>query len=215
MMPELQTIMERLVKVEKENRRLKRTGLAVLLIVGVGLLMGQALPKGKIEGSGFILKDTAGNVRAELGISGDGSHLWLYGANPKNIGVSIVSGGVGPANGGSLSLSGGDGSIRALLHATGDGAVLNLFGTDAESRAHLGIGTFDFRRPGAGVTASPWLVIYSGVPEPSLEIRDKEGYSVVTGSASLLTPETGESHRTSAASLALFGKDGKLLWSAP
>jgi hypothetical protein len=50
---------------------------------------------------------------------------------------------------------------------------------------------------------------------PSLTLADSQGYSAVIGSSKLITTRTGEQHRTSAASLALFGKDGKVLWSAP
>ncbi len=35
------------------------------------------------------------------------------------------------------------------------------------------------------------------------------------GSTELETPRTGETHKTSAASVVLFGKDGKALWTAP
>jgi len=34
-------------------------------------------------------------------------------------------------------------------------------------------------------------------------------------STGLLTPHTGETHKTSAASVVLFGKAGKVIWSAP
>jgi hypothetical protein len=50
---------------------------------------------------------------------------------------------------------------------------------------------------------------------PSLSLTDKEGFQAVLGVSSLVTPRTGETHQTSAASLVLFDKDKSVLWSAP
>ena len=51
--------------------------------------------------------------------------------------------------------------------------------------------------------------------EPLIVVNDPEGFSAQLGSVDLVTPRTGEQHKTSAASLVLFGKDSKVLWSAP
>jgi hypothetical protein len=50
---------------------------------------------------------------------------------------------------------------------------------------------------------------------PSIGMSDDAGFETDLGSAELVSPKTGEKHRTSAASLVLLGKDGKVLWSAP
>jgi len=50
---------------------------------------------------------------------------------------------------------------------------------------------------------------------PSLVIKDAQGFYAQLGSADLVTTRTGEERQTSAASLVLFGKDGKVIWSAP
>jgi hypothetical protein len=50
---------------------------------------------------------------------------------------------------------------------------------------------------------------------PRLELRDKQGFSAVLGNTSLVVPRTGKTENTSAASLVLFDKDGKVLSSAP
>ena len=51
--------------------------------------------------------------------------------------------------------------------------------------------------------------------QATFELYDKAGFKTMVGTTDLLTPQTGESHRTSAASLVMFGKDDKVLWSAP
>jgi hypothetical protein len=50
---------------------------------------------------------------------------------------------------------------------------------------------------------------------PYISLLDKQNYMTVIGSADLVTPSTGETHKTSAASVVLFGKDKNVLWSAP
>jgi hypothetical protein len=84
--PELAAVVARLEKVERHNRRLRGAGIAVLVLAAAGLLMGQAMPKARIvEAEGFVLKDGAGKVRAELVVDKDGPGLELYGKNGKTI----------------------------------------------------------------------------------------------------------------------------------
>jgi hypothetical protein len=66
--------------------------------------------------------------------------------------------------------------------------------------------------PGEGEARADYTVNEEG---SSLSIADPNGFRSVIGSVDLETPRTGERHKTSAASVVLFGKDGKLLWSAP
>ena len=48
-----------------------------------------------------------------------------------------------------------------------------------------------------------------------LRLSDKEGFQTTIGSADLITPQTGERHTTSAASVVLVDKDKKVIWQAP
>jgi hypothetical protein len=54
-----------------------------------------------------------------------------------------------------------------------------------------------------------------GEEGPSLDLKDNEGYSTTLGRTNLIVPVSGRKERTPAASLVLFGKDQKVLWSAP
>ncbi len=45
-------------------------------------------------------------------------------------------------------------------------------------------------------------------------LRRKEGFQTVLGGTDLETPRTGETHKTSAASVVLFDKDKIVLWQA-
>jgi len=172
--------------------------------------MGQGRPDRTLTAQKFILTDANGKTKAELGLSDNMPHLMLYGSNGKAAKVAIFA----TKEGGSANFFGADGSARALLETTEDGAILNLFDGNG-NRAHLGVGTVDMRMPAGDSAKSGYLIIYGQVPGPSLVIEDKQGFSAVVGSTGVRIPETGESTRTSAASLKLFGKDGTQLWSAP
>ena len=50
---------------------------------------------------------------------------------------------------------------------------------------------------------------------PNLMLSDDEGFRTEIGRTDLMTPLTGETHKTSAASLIMFGKDDKVIWRAP
>ena len=63
---ELEVILQRLEKLERENRRLKRAGSLVLLVVAVGFLMAQGRYSRRIEAEEFVVTDAHGNERAAL-----------------------------------------------------------------------------------------------------------------------------------------------------
>jgi hypothetical protein len=97
--PELGAVVARLEKVERQNRRLRGAGIAVVVLAAAGLLMGQAMPKARIvEAEGFVLKDGAGKVRAELAVTEDRPGLALYDENGKPRAVLSV-GKAGPGLG--------------------------------------------------------------------------------------------------------------------
>jgi hypothetical protein len=54
-----------------------------------------------------------------------------------------------------------------------------------------------------------------GEDGPNLDLKDNEGYSTILGRTDLVASSSGRKQRTPAASLVLFGKDQKVLWSAP
>jgi hypothetical protein len=85
------------------------------------------------------------------------------------------------------------GKVRAMFADLADGPKLLLIGPNENSETTLGV----------------------SADGPSLELHDTEGYSTIVGSTDLVVPRTGEKHKTSAASLTLFSKDKKVLWSAP
>ena len=63
----MQSVFARLEKVERENRRIKRVGLAVLLFASLTVLMGQARSPRTIEAEQFVLRDVHGRERLAIG----------------------------------------------------------------------------------------------------------------------------------------------------
>ena len=54
---ELTTVMNRLERLEKQNRRIKQIGALALILLGSVFLMGQASPPRTVEANEFVLKD--------------------------------------------------------------------------------------------------------------------------------------------------------------
>ncbi len=68
--PDIQAMAQRLTRVERQNRRLKRAGAVVLAGIAAVVLMGQGkvvkMPQW-VEGERFVLRDSNGVARAVLG----------------------------------------------------------------------------------------------------------------------------------------------------
>ncbi len=113
--PTLDSLAQRLDRLERENRRLKLAGAILLLaLVAVGA-MGQVLPKAVpkvVEAERFVLRDTKGKTRGGLGVLADGTTaLAFYDQNEK---------------------------VRAVLGVEPAGPSLVLYGQNSETRAVLG-----------------------------------------------------------------------------
>ena len=185
---ELQAIMQRLNNLETQNRRLKWSGLSLLVVLSALVLMGQATPTPKvIEAQRFVLKDGKGNVRAWLGLFGEGSELILGNVNKQP---------------------------KMTLKVSDDASDLHFFGSE-NSGMNLGL---DLGNPaiamagadgngGADITFSP-----SG---PAITVQDREGFSTVVGTPQLKVSPRGEAKHPSAASILLLDKAGKIIWKAP
>jgi len=92
--PELQSIKERLEKLERQNRWFKRTGLAALLLAAAVVVMGQAHPSRTVTANKFVLLDSQGRTRAVLQADSIRATLtFMDGAGRKRI---VLGGGTGP-----------------------------------------------------------------------------------------------------------------------
>ncbi len=65
---ELDELLSRLERVEKENRRVKQIMITGLLVLCSAFIMGQSRPSKTIEAERFIVKDGSGKTRGEFGM---------------------------------------------------------------------------------------------------------------------------------------------------
>lgn len=210
---ERQQILLRIEKLEKQNRALKSVALVVCVAVACVGLMGQtstkkkttkkapatapaaapaapALPK-DIEAESFTLKDPNGKVRAELAMSGTGPALKLRDANGSALVTISLNDG---APGGPFVLL-SDPAHKAgvtLSVLENAGSQLLLTGTSPDIQAHIGV-----------------------APDgTSMQLADAEGFSTNIGN-NTQTGKNGQAKKTTAASITLYNKDHKVLWSQP
>jgi hypothetical protein len=202
-------IIARIERLERQNRMMK-SGIFVALfaLASIGL-MGQtqhkatktpahpaapaaapALPK-NIEAESFVLKDPNGKTRAELSMGGTGPSFRLLDQS----GSALVTLSLNDsAPGGPFVLLSDPAhhagvSMSAIENA---GSQLTLTGDRPDIQAHLGVG-----------------------PDgTSLSLVDQEGFSANIGSGSQQA-KSGQVKKTTAASITLFNKERKVIWTQP
>ena len=217
-------------------------GIVIAVVITASLLMGQAASKKVIEANEFVLKDGNNRSRAKLFLDNlNSAHLALIDERGNetvdvwDLGVvdikdmngksraQLFMGGTGPI----LSFFDSKAKKRAELAVNDTVQSLTFF--DANEKTRTSLLTFDEmgsslmlygedKDHGArlqGGTGPFHTSLRLDDTAPVLELADKDGFKTTIGVTSLVTPRTGETHTTSAASVILFDKDKKALWKAP
>ncbi len=184
-MHDLDSLRARIERLERENRRFRLGGLALIVAACAAALMGQAQPARTIEAERFVLRNASGKIAAEL-------------ATPRG----------SPA----LRFLAPNGEVDAVLdpHLF----VMYEKQTPVAQLDRTGLYIRDDRGT-AVIALGGWSELGMSAPTPSLRLADADGNSAVMGSVSISATKSGESHQTPAASMVLLAKDGKILWSAP
>jgi hypothetical protein len=139
---------QRLARLERGNRRMKRIGVLGLVVAAAVLLSGQA--KGKdlqdlVVGS-LTLKDKDGKTRAQLHVDEDGSASLLFRDKDGKTRALLSVLANGPPG---LYLYDKYGRARAALYVDAGVPVLNLSDKGGRTRAALGVTTTVDKRTGA------------------------------------------------------------------
>jgi hypothetical protein len=197
---DVKSLYERVEHVEKQNRWMKRTGAVAVLSAVVLLVSGQAKvdTKKTVEASEFVLKDANGVVRAKLGM-----------------GVALMMKGPG------LVLYDERGQERASVSTSEEQAKIYLSSgssiTSPSSSMWAGMPGKD--GSGVGVTGPSGVVRMNLdgplIGGPQIGLQDKDGYETHIGKTDLVITKSGKTEHTSAASVVMFDKEKKVLWSAP
>lgn len=208
---ELQSLAARVDRLERENCWLKRVALTLVLLPVALVLMGQTQAGRTVEAEKFVLRDSQGRQRLVIGtprssgvafgLAPDEAAMWMAGEN--GVDRMILS---------SDGLRFADEKGKALADFTVDDLSLN----DSQGRKRVKLsGRSDF---GPSVElddekgfSRASLNLIGG--QPVVIVNDAQGFSAELGGIDLV--KSGQRHKTSAASLVLFGRDGKILWSAP
>jgi hypothetical protein len=202
----MQPLEVRIERLEKQNQLFRRGALTCLIgLVSVGL-MGQTkhprkaapttapaapvMPE-KIEAGSFVMKDSNGKIRAALSMAATGPTFKLLDENGA------------PQMTFSLNDSSPQGPMMLLSdpqhHAgfslsvlEGMGSQLSLVGARPDIQARMAV-----------------------APEgTSLEMSDADGFTTSIGNG-MQASKGKQPKKTTAASVTLYGKDRKVLWSAP
>jgi hypothetical protein len=80
---DVQSLTARIEKLEKQNRIYKRVGLALLLLPAAVVAMGQARPNRTLEAQTFVVRDSTGTKRIELGMDDNSPMLRFSDAHGK------------------------------------------------------------------------------------------------------------------------------------
>ena len=79
---DLASVLERVEKLERQNRKLKSTGLIALIAIGGLLLMGQASSKSRtIRAEEFQLVDSHDKVMGRIRVDGNSPQIVLFNEN--------------------------------------------------------------------------------------------------------------------------------------
>jgi hypothetical protein len=213
---DLDSMHQRLLRLEKQNRRFKQLGVAILLVIPALLLLtcqstnvatpSQAPTKKTVEAIEFILKDGNGNVRARLRM-GEGNSP--AGAVPQldlldekgTLRVQLTGGrepregGVNIANIAGIMVFDQDGHQRGMFAAENHGATLAFTNVNGVDDAFV---------RGEGIFVSG-----------PVTVSDESGFRATLGPTELAIPRSGERHQTSAASLIMLNKEKNVIWRAP
>jgi hypothetical protein len=209
---DLDALLSRVERLEKENRRLKQGALAFLLLIASVGLMAQTKQKPSapsssqrqkgrapapapagptaVEAQGFILKDANGHVRAELGLTGSSPSLKFKDES-------------------------GSALVTLALNADAPGGPLLLL-SDPQHHASVALSVLEHAGPQLSLTGERAdIQLHMGVAPDgtTLELSDKDGFTTSIGNG--VVAKNNQAKQTSAASIVLYGKQRKVLWSVP
>ena len=182
------------MKLERQNRRFKRFGVGDP--ASLRLLLGQAPSKKTVEANEFVLRDDGGSIRARLFMTKETTTtakqlLGIDDSTPVTIPPAAT-----------LALYDSAGNLRATLNDSN----ISFENAQGHLGGQLGNGTLMLASTNDSFALlSPY----------NLNLQDQDGFLATLGVTNIVTPRTGETHRTSAASLVLFDKNKNVIWKAP
>jgi hypothetical protein len=212
------TLDARLERVEKQYRALKRSWIAViaLIVIGLGVMRGHAAqgqhPGGNetIEVQRIILKDKDGKPHGEITAIGGLPRVTLY--DEKEANKVFVSPYFIQLNTPLRKISIDPNGLAIEMEGYGKMTLdySKLFFVDSERKVRTALipQSLSFYSR----TSMPAVNLAIGEFGPSLQLEDSQGQTAILGGATAIA---GEAKPRSAASLLLLDGEGKPIWRAP
>lgn len=205
------TILQRVEKLERENRRLKRAGLLVLAVAAAIGILGVAAPVPQtLTARQLLLTDATGNTRVKLSaMEGNVPRLTFYDTQGRKL-LTLQGGGSNPG----LAINDTTGKARVML----GGLSPNLAFYDDAGNTTVSLD---------GDALGPRLIFFDGAGKmhvhlggsgPSLDLMDSNGFETDIGVTTAPNLKTGDIQKTTAASIVMISKQGgarKFIWRAP
>ncbi len=211
---------QQLACLERRFHRLQCATGMVLLVLAASILMAQTGSSRVVTANEFVLKDEGGVTRARLHFESGFAGLSIYDvANRRraHLGESVRAGAT-------MEMYGGNDRITTLS-TTATGSFLSFSSnSNLSSEVFLSGSYLNAETPGGPFVrrGEPRFNLFSNnkmvsldTSSPLINVSDAEGFEAHIGSSDLVTSKSGLTSKTSAASLVLFGKENKVLWSAP
>src|SRR5262245_59132337 len=132
--PSIEAVLERLKRVERQNRVIRGAGMALLVAGGAVAVMGQAKAPRPLEARRIILRDAKGKKRAELGLFPDKPALVLYDEAER---ATAALGTFQDVSG--WALYGPREQRLAALEVSPSGPNLSLYSLDGARRLNVGV----------------------------------------------------------------------------
>jgi hypothetical protein len=190
-------LVERLEKLERDNRRLKGFAVAALILAAaLGAIYATRPVPDVIKAHEFDVVDRAGNVRAEMRMNPAGEpDFAIFDQGGRLRGSLYVDAG---------------GSSQVALYGKGGNVALRMSANPDAS----GVILFAQMKPKFQL---PLVMEVTPGGQPGVTLRDGQGFTMDLGSTGAVAPTTGAAERTSAASIIMFGNDKKhhVIWKAP
>jgi hypothetical protein len=220
----LNKVLARLEKVEKENRRMKRARLVLILAAGCATVMGQARPAATaVEARSYVLQDASGTKRAELvleaGAPGqepspvlrflDGKGSESLSLSPTRLELAGKSD-LGP----DIIVDDAKGTPRVDLGLEHNLPFVLLNDDKGINRVDMGLERGDPALVINDEKATPLVGFGLSQGKPSISVNGLDGFRTTIGSQPLVGV-TGAQYWSSAATMVLYSSDGKVIWSAP
>lgn len=213
-------VLQRLQKLEAQNRRFKIAGAFALILFASFSVMGQTVKRRIYQAERFEILDSSGKRIAYFGLAPDIADIdkseveLVLGDTEQKAMCTIINRGTIILKERGLYLEG------KHLGMFPGGITLN----DGQSNEHVDL---DTSRISMAKSDTHSLTIYpnhlhiigpdqgySWLSASDFSLKDAD-FSISLGEADLITPKAGDANEKSAPSIVMFDKDKKVIWKAP